>query len=56
MPVVRVWTAKYSTVPKSFTVSIITMAAPAAMAGRLSGRPTLQNRRSGPAPSARATS
>ena len=56
MPVVSVCTAKKSTVPKSLTVSIITMAVAAAMAGRASGRPTRQNRATGPAPSARATS
>ena len=56
IPIVRVCTPKKSTTPKSLTVSIITMAEPAAMAGRASGRPTRQNSDTGPAPSARATS
>ena len=40
MPSVSVSTAKYSTVPKSDTVSISTSASPATIAGRASGMPT----------------
>ena len=43
MPRVMVGTAKYSTVPKSETTSIITNASPATMAGRANGNPTCQN-------------
>ena len=44
MPSVRVSRAKYSTVPKSDTVSMSTRARPATIAGRASGRPTLVKR------------
>ena len=54
MPVVSVCTPKKSTVPKSLTVSIMTIAVPAAMAGRAKGIPMAQNRRKAPAPKARA--
>ena len=43
MPRVIVSMAKYSTVPKSETTSISTSARPAMIAGRASGRPTVQN-------------
>jgi hypothetical protein len=38
MPVVKVCTPKYDTVPKSASVSMRASAAPAAIAGRASGR------------------
>ena len=53
-PTETVSTPKYCTVAKSVSVSIITTAAPAAIAGRTSGSTTRRAASDGPAPSVRA--
>jgi hypothetical protein len=45
MPVVKVRTAKYCTVPKSASVSISASATPPTMAGRASGRASRRKHR-----------
>jgi hypothetical protein len=56
MPVVKVCTAKYLTVPKSAKVSIKANATPPAIAGRASGSETRRKLCQGDRPSDRATS
>ena len=56
MPVVKVLTPKYWTVPKSASVSISASATPPAIAGRASGIATLKKLPQAPRPSVRLTS
>jgi hypothetical protein len=56
MPVVKVCTPKYDTVPKSASVSISASAVPATTAGRASGSDTRKNEPHGPSPSERPAS
>ena len=56
MPAVKVGTAKNSTVPNSFRVSMRASATPTAMAGRAIGIATRRKLRSGPWPRVRLAS
>ena len=56
MPVVKVSTPKYWTVPKSARASISASATPPAIAGRASGTATSRKLPQGPRPSVRLTS
>jgi hypothetical protein len=56
MPVVSVCTAKKSTVPKSFRVSISTSATPTTIDGRAMGNETRRNAAQAEHPSVRAAS
>ena len=56
MPVVKVETPKYCTVPKSARVSINASDSPAIIAGRANGRATNRKVRQGPLPRVRLAS